>query len=122
MGTTSFGKGSVQTVLQLTGRRGIKLTTARYYTPSGRSIQAKGIIPDIVVEQAKVEPLKRRKLVAEKDLTGHLEADNIDISAVLNSQLIETDFQLYEALNLIKGPNYSESVSPQVRSLKLIRL
>ncbi|EPJ44876.1 MAG: carboxyl-terminal protease [Osedax symbiont Rs1] len=103
MGTTSFGKGSVQTVLQLTGRRGIKLTTARYYTPNGRSIQAKGIIPDIMVEQAKVEPLKRRKLVAEKDLTGHLEADNIDISAVLNSKLIETDFQLYEALNLIKG-------------------
>ncbi len=103
MGTTSFGKGSVQTVLQLTGRRGIKLTTARYYTPSGRSIQAKGIIPDIMVEQAKVEPIKSRKLVSEKDLAGHLEADNIDISAVLTSRLIETDFQLYEALNLIKG-------------------
>lgn len=59
LGTKSFGKGSVQTVIPLPGHGAIKLTTARYYTPSGHSIQAKGITPDIVVEQAKIEALKK---------------------------------------------------------------
>lgn len=59
MGTKSFGKGSVQTIIPLPGHGAMKLTTARYYTPSGHSIQAKGITPDIVVEQAKIEPLKK---------------------------------------------------------------
>ena len=63
MGTTSFGKGSVQTVLQLGEKRAMKLTTARYYTPSGRSIQAKGIEPDILVEQQQVK--------ARKELSDH---------------------------------------------------
>ena len=55
LGTRSFGKGSVQTIIQLPGHGAIRLTTARYYTPSGRSIQAKGIEPDIMVEPAKIE-------------------------------------------------------------------
>ena len=59
MGIKSFGKGSVQTIIPLPGHGAIKLTTARYYTPSGHSIQAKGITPDIVVEQAKIEPVKK---------------------------------------------------------------
>ena len=59
MGTKSFGKGSVQTVIPLSAHGAMKLTTARYFTPSGHSIQAKGITPDIVVEQAKIEPLKK---------------------------------------------------------------
>ena len=59
MGTKSFGKGSVQTIIPLAGHGAMRLTTARYYTPSGRSIQAKGIDPDIVVEAAKIE--KREK-------------------------------------------------------------
>jgi carboxyl-terminal processing protease len=59
MGTKSFGKGSVQTIIPLTGHGAMRLTTARYYTPSGHSIQAKGITPDIVVEQAKIEPIKK---------------------------------------------------------------
>ena len=61
MGTRSFGKGSVQTIVPLSGHGAIRLTTARYYTPSGRSIQAKGIDPDIVVEQATVQPCPKRR-------------------------------------------------------------
>jgi carboxyl-terminal processing protease len=59
MGTKSFGKGSVQTIIPLPGHGAMRLTTARYFTPSGHSIQAKGIVPDILVEQAKIEPLKK---------------------------------------------------------------
>jgi carboxyl-terminal processing protease len=103
LGTTSFGKGSVQTVLQLTGERAIKLTTAKYYTPNGRSIQAKGIIPDIIVGQASVKESSRSKKLKEKDLSGHLENDQKSDAGVVKTNLIETDFQLYEAVNLIKG-------------------
>jgi len=74
LGTKTFGKGSVQTVIPLTDHGAIRLTTARYYTPSGRSIQAKGIIPDIIVEQAKIEPLKSTdKLRSEAELRHRLE-------------------------------------------------
>ena len=71
MGTTSFGKGSVQTVLPLPGKTAIKLTTARYFTPSGRSIQAKGIVPDIVVEESANGNSSTR--LREADLENHLE-------------------------------------------------
>ncbi len=71
MGTTSFGKGSVQTVIPLPGSTAIKLTTARYFTPSGRSIQAKGIIPDIVVEETPNGTSVAR--LREADLENHLE-------------------------------------------------
>src|SRR3546814_17629346 len=57
VGTDSFGKGSVQTIIPIPGHGAIRLTTARYYTPSGRSIQAKGIEPDITIEQARIEPM-----------------------------------------------------------------
>ena len=74
MGTKTFGKGSVQTVIPLTDHGAIRLTTARYYTPSGRSIQAKGIVPDIIVQQAKIEPLKGNdKMRSEADLRKRLE-------------------------------------------------
>jgi carboxyl-terminal processing protease len=72
MGTKSFGKGSVQTIIPLPGYGAMRLTTARYFTPSGRSIQAKGIEPDIVVEQAKVEQLDEMR-IHEADLKGALE-------------------------------------------------
>ncbi len=72
LGTRSFGKGSVQTIIQLPGHGAMRLTTARYYTPSGRSIQAKGIEPDIVVEPAKIERLAGGKAVHEADLRGAL--------------------------------------------------
>ncbi|MFO0388341.1 MAG: S41 family peptidase [Alphaproteobacteria bacterium] len=73
MGTKSFGKGSVQTVIPVSEHGAIRLTTARYYTPSGHSIQAKGITPDIVVEQAKIEPIKAEKVRSEADLRKRLE-------------------------------------------------
>ncbi len=72
LGTKSFGKGSVQTVIPLPGHGAMRLTTARYYTPSGRSIQATGIEPDIIVEQARVEALKSSR-IRESDLHGALD-------------------------------------------------
>ena len=68
LGTRSFGKGSVQTIIQLPGHGAIRLTTARYYTPSGRSIQAKGIEPDITVEPAKIEKIATGQTTHEADL------------------------------------------------------
>ena len=73
MGTRSFGKGSVQTIIPIPGHGAIRLTTARYYTPSGRSIQAKGIEPDIVVEQAKLEVIHSAQSIGEADLPGALQ-------------------------------------------------
>jgi len=73
LGTKSFGKGSVQTIIPLRQGSAMRLTTARYYTPSGRSIQAKGIVPDIVVEQAKVETIKNARQRREADLRGALD-------------------------------------------------
>jgi carboxyl-terminal processing protease len=72
LGVKSFGKGSVQTVIPIEGHGAIRLTTARYYTPSGVSIQAKGITPDIVVQQAKLETLKANENFSEENLPGHL--------------------------------------------------
>ena len=72
LGTKSFGKGSVQTVIPLPGNGAMRLTTARYYTPSGRSIQAKGIEPDILVEQAKIETISSAEDIHEADLPGAL--------------------------------------------------
>ena len=73
LGTRSFGKGSVQTIIPLGGQGAIRLTTARYYTPSGRSIQAKGIDPDILVEQAKIDRAASGQPRSEAELRGHLE-------------------------------------------------
>jgi len=76
MGTKSFGKGSVQTVIPLEGHGAMRLTTSRYYTPSGHSIQAKGIEPDIIVEQAKVEPVKKTPFRSEAELRGRLKNED----------------------------------------------
>ena len=109
MGTDSFGKGSVQTVVPLAEDSAIKLTTARYFTPSGRSIQAQGIAPDIIVERAKIESLPTQAGITEADLQGHLENDSGDESTSKDRQLktqqklYNSDNQLYEALNLLKG-------------------
>jgi carboxyl-terminal processing protease len=73
LGTQSFGKGSVQTIIPLPGHGAMRLTTARYYTPSGRSIQAKGIAPDITVEPAEVEVIDRPEARREADLRGALD-------------------------------------------------
>ena len=113
MGTPSFGKGSVQTVLPLSDDRAIKLTTALYFTPNGRSIQAQGIVPDITVERARIETVERRERVREADLPGRLDApeeDGADGAAVTEAELSSSrsalqsdDYQVAEALNLLKG-------------------
>jgi carboxyl-terminal processing protease len=79
MGTKSFGKGSVQTVIPLDGHGAMRLTTARYFTPSGHSIQALGITPDIVVEQAKIEPVKKdERMRYEANLKNRLKNAEVD--------------------------------------------
>jgi carboxyl-terminal processing protease len=122
VGTKTFGKGSVQTILPLANDAAIKITTARYYTPSGRSIQAEGIDPDITFQPVKVTKVEDDPFEAvrekESDLKGRLEnlskkeqdaekaaaekaaADKV---AADEKNLAETDYQLYEALNLLKG-------------------
>jgi carboxyl-terminal processing protease len=108
MGTNSFGKGSVQTVLPISESRAVKLTTALYFTPNGRSIQASGIEPDIVVERAKVTALENSRQISEADLSGHLEnANGAQERPPRNSAagLLSSDNQLYEALSLLKGVN-----------------
>jgi len=113
MGTQSFGKGSVQNVLALNEDHGLKLTTARYYTPNGRSIQAQGIKPDIEVSRAKLSDKKQQDFFREADLAGHLSNDNGETAEKTQQQLdseesrqramLERDFQLQEALNLLKA-------------------
>ncbi|MCC1495802.1 S41 family peptidase [Alcanivorax sp. 1008] len=105
MGQRSFGKGSVQTILPLHGDRALKLTTARYYTPNGRSIQAEGIVPDILSEVSKVELITGRQGVREADLRGHLEngKSNGEEAEQSSQPLAATDFTLYEALSVLKG-------------------
>ncbi len=109
MGNDTFGKGSVQTILPMENGSALKLTTSRYYTPSGRSIQAAGIRPDIQLESLGVSSLDiESRRVKEADLAGHLEGESgaIDDEAQDASparSLAEEDFGLYEALNLLKG-------------------
>ncbi|MCP4598766.1 S41 family peptidase [Neptuniibacter sp.] len=105
MGQDSFGKGSVQTVLPLTKERALKLTTARYYTPKGRSIQAQGIKPDIIVDDAEITLRSDGpEYLKESDLSGHLDNGKKKVSKKGRvSNLAVRDYQLYEALNLLKA-------------------
>ena len=115
LGTKTFGKGSVQTVMPLTDSTAVKMTTARYFTPSGRSIQAEGIVPDITIDRVKVtasenadfEPLR------EQDLSKHISNGNGKTDEEIakeaakekadDAPLAVTDYTLSEALNLLKG-------------------
>jgi len=113
MGTKSFGKGSVQTIQELRNGSAVKLTTARYFTPNGRSIQAKGIVPDISLNTLKMPASDKNEAAtfSESDLDGRLSNPNGDSDDTGDSaktiedtaKLAETDFQLFEALNLLKG-------------------
>lgn len=110
MGEQTFGKGSVQTIIPVDQTSAVKLTTARYFTPSGRSIQAEGIRPDILVDRVEVRALEDSGLkpLKEADLTGHLQNGNGSSSIKGGSgkkagSLAETDYQLNEALNMLKG-------------------
>ena len=112
MGTDSFGKGSVQTVLPLNNDRALKITTALYFTPNGRSIQAQGIVPDIEVSRAKVTREQDDENFKEADLAGHLGNGNGGADKPSNgkgkadgqpARPQDDDFQLSQALNLLKG-------------------
>jgi carboxyl-terminal processing protease len=106
MGTRSFGKGSVQTIIPLPGHGAMRLTTARYYTPSGRSIQAKGIEPDIIVEAAKIEhPANDANAVAKKEDTAKTDPDNPEDQATVDPTVIGTpdDYQLARAVDMLRG-------------------
>lgn len=120
LGVKTFGKGSVQTVIPISGHGAIRLTTARYYTPSGVSIQAKGITPDIMVEQAKVEKLESNINVSEATLRGHLVNEQDESATPVEVKLptlskeqkptapskdlsSAEDYQLSRALDLIRA-------------------
>ena len=110
LGTKSFGKGSVQTVLPLDNKTGIKLTTALYYTPSGTSIQAKGIAPDIIVEELEVPKAAKADVIgfSEADLSGHLINKKNPENVIAKQEtkpldLIHEDYQLYAALTVLEG-------------------
>ena len=108
MGTKTFGKGSVQTILPMDNGAALKITTARYYTPKDRSIQATGIEPDVVVEDMQIarREASQDDSLRESDLAGHLENENGDSPrASQQEKAFEEDFQLREALNLLKGVN-----------------
>ena len=121
VGTRSFGKGSVQTVIPLRGDGAIRLTTSRYYTPSGRSIQALGVAPDIIVEQPRRDPItadepdtEAPRVRTEADLRGRLENRDINEDeqrlrdeelriAEEVAKLREEDYQLAYALDILRG-------------------
>jgi len=110
IGTTSFGKGSVQTVLPLDSEHALKLTTARYYTPNGRSIQAQGIEPDITVQQGEFKAQAESRFYKEVDLEGHLENGDSDKEKAKKAEaqqqdndLLAQDYQLNQALVVLKG-------------------
>ncbi|NQW00326.1 MAG: S41 family peptidase [Rhodospirillales bacterium] len=119
LGTRSFGKGSVQTIMPLPGHGAMRLTTARYYTPSGRSIQGEGVDPDIIVEPSKIETLTSATQRREADLRGALKNENggneetndavpdenLETAPMAESDTKEepVDYQLTRALDLIRG-------------------
>ena len=115
MGTDSFGKGSVQTVLPLNNDRALKLTTALYYTPNGRSIQAQGIVPDIEVRSGKLTADDDSESLKEADLKGHLgngnggaERPTVATARTGKDRPQDGDFQLSQALSLLKGLNVTK--------------
>lgn len=118
VGTKSFGKGSVQTVIPLPKDSAIRLTTSRYYTPAGTSIQAEGIMPDIIVEPAKVEFLKKTKRTSEANLRGHLKNKGKKDSSKKDGDgddttesLYTTDYQLARAIDLLRSVHIFNSAN-----------
>lgn len=108
MGTQSFGKGSVQTIIPLSDDSGLRLTTAKYYTPKGTSIQARGITPDIEVEQAEIKEAEKLDHFREKDLKNHFDSEHIGGDNKSKAELqiddeLRKDYQLMRALDLLKG-------------------
>ena len=119
LGTTSFGKGSVQTILPLNDNTALKLTTARYYTPLGRSIQSEGIVPDILLKEASEDEDKSFS-VSEADLAGHLENEGDKIQPRQPKSVVTipkpgegdtTDYALEEALKVLKNLAYTSKAT-----------
>ncbi len=122
MGTQSFGKGSVQTIIPLSEDSGLRLTTALYYTPSGRSIQAKGITPDITVEAMELQATEKKESIhiREKDLENHFEIENKGASdtkkkekqpAIKLDEQSRSDYQVLRALDLLRGWDILKKIS-----------
>ena len=124
LGQRTFGKGSVQTVLPLESGEAIKLTTALYFTPAGRSIQAEGILPDVELQAAELKPISRGfASITEADLPGHLNNGNGSkvmvptAAADVASSTLDTDFVLQEALNVLRAlSRWQQPVAEKVRS------
>ncbi len=112
MGTQSFGKGSVQTIIPLPGHGAMRLTTARYYTPSGVSIQATGISPDIIVEAALIEAEEEDALASESDLRNSLDGDDHEETVSTRSEEALADYQLGRALDLLQGLALISAMAP----------
>jgi carboxyl-terminal processing protease len=118
LGTRSFGKGSVQSVIPVSNSAAMRLTTARYYTPSGISIQAKGIEPDIEVLMARIETLEGG-ITREENLKGALDStategseDATDAAPAKKFKQDEVDYQLARALDLIRGVSVFSVLRP----------
>ena len=123
IGTRSFGKGSVQTIIPLGSQGAMRLTTARYYTPSGRSIQAKGIVPDIVIEEDLPPDLKPSlsRTEGEASLRGHLKSDNGEEQTGSSSYVPkekEKDKQLQAAIDLLHGKQVVSNVTKPPEAAK----
>ncbi len=108
MGVQSFGKGSVQTIIPLSDDSGLRLTTAKYYTPNGTSIQARGIVPDIEVPQSEIKEVQDADHFREKDLKNHFDTEGKGENSKMQAAgRVDTearkDFQLMRALDLLKG-------------------
>ena len=113
MGTQTFGKGSVQTIIPVTSKGAVRLTTARYFTPSGNSIQAKGISPDIYVPQSKLEILENNNSRREADLRGALDSEDkqeSDKNSSNDEDNTVNDYQLNRAIELIRSINVYENI------------
>ncbi len=113
MGRQSFGKGSVQTILPVPDNNAIKLTTALYYTPLGRSIQAEGITPDIELENVSFEPEKQTLIISEVNLAKHLDNKKSNKKAEVDNkstvkESLKKDYALYEAVNMLKAMTFAQ--------------
>ena len=126
MGEKSFGKGSVQTIQELRNGGAVKFTTARYFTPNGRSIQAEGIVPDIVIDDMQLSSKRKNGFnqLKESDLTGHISNPNEKFEKSTRkkeenqndemAEKLQKDYKIHEALNLLKGMHILSANNIQV--------